>query len=294
MSEPSGQRTRGDSGPLTGRTAVVTGASSGIGAAAARQLADLGANLIVLGRSPEGTAATAAQVGGQPVTVDFARLADVRRAAADVAALSPRIDLLLNNAGGIFPGPVTTEDGHELTVQVNHLAPFLLTHLLLPRLAATPGSRVVVTSSVVNATGRIDLANLSRPRRLAGSYRAYSTSKLMNILFVRELARRAGATGPTAVAVHPGLILTRLGRDARYIRTLYWPPLRLARSATSPDNGARPLVAAATRPDPHAVNGAYLHRFIHRDRLLTSPQAHDPDLARGLWDVSAQLVGLAD
>ena len=286
-------RTPRDIGPLAGRTVVVTGGSSGIGAAAVRQLATLGAQLVVLGLEPDAVAATAAQVGGHPIAVDYARFADVRRAADEIAALCPRIDVLINNAGGIFPGAVITEDGHDLTVQVNHLAPFLLTRLLLPNLIAAPGSRVIVTSSLVNATGRIDLTDLNRARRRAGSYRMYSDSKLMNILFVRELARRTAMGGPTAVAVHPGLIRSNLGLDAWYTRNLYHRPMRrLARGSTSPENGARPLVAAVTRPDPHTVNGAYLHRFTRGDRLLTAPQARDHDLARRLWDLSSSLVGL--
>ncbi|WP_045875746.1 SDR family NAD(P)-dependent oxidoreductase [Pseudofrankia sp. DC12] len=278
--------------PLAGKTVVITGASAGIGAAAAGQLAALGARIIALGRSPSKTAAVAERVGGTGVVADFARFSEVRRAAAEVTELCPRIDVLVNNAGGLFPGATTTDDGHGTTVQVNHLAPFLLTGLLMPRLVATPGSRVVITSSVANIAGRVDLADLNRYPRVLGEFHAYADSKLMNILFARELARRAASTGPTATAVHPGLINSEFGRDAWIVRNCYRRPLGLLGRATTVDNGAEPLVAVATRPDPESVNGAYLHRYRPRDRFLTPAQARDPDLARELWDLSAKLVDL--
>lgn len=279
--------------PMAGKTVVVTGASAGIGAAASRQLAALGARLIVLGRSPVKTAAVAEEVGATAVVADFARFSEVRRAAAEVAELCPRIDVLLNNAGGLFPGNTMTEDGHGTTVQVNHLSPFLLTGLLMPRLTAAPGSRVVVTSSVANIAGRVDLTNLNRFPRVLGHFRAYGDSKLMNLLFARELARRAAPGGPTATAVHPGMINSEFGRDAWIMRNFYGRPLGMFGRITTVETGARPLVAVATRPDPETVNGAYLHRFRARDRLFTPRQARDPDLARELWDLSAKLVGLS-
>jgi NAD(P)-dependent dehydrogenase (short-subunit alcohol dehydrogenase family) len=274
--------------PMAGKTVVVTGASSGIGAAAARQLAALGARLVLLGRDPVRTAAVAAETGGSPVLADFTRLADVRRAAAEVAALCPRIDVLLDNAGGVFPGPTITEDGNELTFQVNHLAPFLLTGLLQPQLPA--GSRVVVTSSVIHAVGRLDLTDINRTRRRYREFAAYADSKLANVLFVRELARRAGPDGPTASAVHPGLVLSAFGRDVWMVRTFY-PTLRPF-GARTPASGARPLVALATRPDPETVNGAYLSRFRVVERFVSSRRAHDAELARALWEYSADRVGL--
>jgi NAD(P)-dependent dehydrogenase (short-subunit alcohol dehydrogenase family) len=278
--------------PMAGKTVVITGASAGIGTAAAGQLAALGARIIVLGRSPVKTAAVAEQIGATGVVADFARFSDVRRAAAEVTELCPRIDVLINNAGGLFPGNTRTDDGHGTTVQVNHLAPFLLTGLLMPRLTETPGSRIVITSSIANIAGRVDLTNLYRFPRIFGQFRAYADSKLMNILFARELARRVPAGGPTATAVHPGLINSEFGRDAWIMRNGYRRPLGLVGRATTVANGAEPLVAVATRPDPETVNGAYLHRFRPRDRFFTPAQARDPDLARDLWDLSAKLVDL--
>src|SRR3954447_11972948 len=133
---------------MEGKTIVITGASAGVGAAAARQLADLGADVVVVGRSPDKTAAVARSIGTEPLVADFARLSDVRRLAEQLLERCPKIDVLANNAGGIFPRRTVTEDGHELTFQVNHLAPFLLTALLRDRLVETGGSRVITTSSV--------------------------------------------------------------------------------------------------------------------------------------------------
>ncbi|MBL7499892.1 SDR family NAD(P)-dependent oxidoreductase [Frankia sp. CNm7] len=276
---------------MAGQTVVVTGASAGIGAAAARQLAALGAQLVLVGRNVERTKAIAAETGALPVIADFARLADVRRAAGEIADACPRLDVLLNNAGGLFPGPTTTEDGNELTFQVNHLAPFLLTALLAPQLAEAPRARVVVTSSVTNAFARLDLADLHFTRRRYQSFAAYSASKLANILFARELARRSDPARLTATAVHPGVVVTSFGRDSWFVRTFYSWPL-LAIGARLPPGGARPLVAATTRPDPEAVNGAYLHRYTSLRRGLVSGRATDDALARELWEYSATRVGL--
>ena len=272
-----------------------------IGAAAARHIAGVGARVIVVGRSAEKTAAVADSVGVTALTGDFARLEDVRRVADQILALCPQIDVLANNAGAMFPSRMVTVDGNEMTFQVNYLAGFLLTGLLLPRLAATPGSRVLTTSSMINLAGRIDLDDLDRSRRRYRQFAAYADSKLANILFVRELARRVadgaaesagGATaGPTATAFHPGMVRSQFGRDTWYLSRLNGRSWNRFVTRT-PEQGAAPLVALAVRPDPHTVNGAYLHRFKRRERLLTARQARDAQLARQLWERSAKLVGL--
>jgi len=282
-------------GPMGGRTVVVTGASSGIGAATVRQLAGLGARVIALGRSPARTAAIAAETGAIPVVADFAQLAEVRAAAAQVAALCPRIDVLVNNAGGLNPRRVVTEDGNELTFQVNHLAPFLLTGLLMPRLRETPGARIVVTSSFMNLEGRIDLADLTAdPARGARRYRplaVYSTTKLANILFVKALARRGPPGGPTATAVHPGVVLSRFGQGHWLVGTFYRAPLMLV-GARSCASGARPLVDLAARAATGAVNGTFRMRFHQGERFFSARQARDESLAHGLWNYSCARVGL--
>ena len=264
---------------------MITGASSGIGAEAARRLAELGATVVVVGRSPEKTAAVANRIGGRAHLADYGRLDDVRRLAADLLAAYERIDVLANNAGAIFTRRVISADGHEMTFQVNHLAPFLLTNLLLDRLAAAPdGARVINTGSNVYRQARLDLDDLDgTPVR-----RAYPASKLATLLFTRELARRTRDAGLTAVAFHPGFVATDLGRGSRFFRLMN---SRLGRVVLStPERGAEPLLHLATVADPGTVNGVYFNRL--KPEEPANPQARDPALARRLWDRSAQLTGL--
>jgi len=177
---------------MRGRTVVITGASSGIGAAAARRFAALGATVAVVGRSPQKTAAVAEAIGAHPHLADFSRLDAVRELADDLLGRYPRIDVLANNAGGIFASRNTTADGHEMTFQVNYLAPFLLTNLLLRRLTQGPNEgRVVNTASMAYRWGRLDLANLDRSGGRYSGQGAYGGAKLAMLLFTRELARRS-------------------------------------------------------------------------------------------------------
>jgi NAD(P)-dependent dehydrogenase (short-subunit alcohol dehydrogenase family) len=273
---------------LRGKTVVITGASSGIGAEAARQFAELGATVAVVGRSPEKTAAVARRTGGQAHLVDYGRLDDVRRLAADLLAAHERIDILANNAGAIFTSRATSADGHEMTFQVNHLAPFLLTNLLLPRLAAAPdGARVINTGSNAYRRARLDLDDLDGTRRR--QQQAYPASKLATILFTRELARRTQGTGITVSAFHPGVVVTDIGRDSPVFRVLMksW----LGRAALpSPRRGAEPMLHLAAIADPLTVNGTYFNRLTPENPA--SEQARDPEFARQLWERSARLTGL--
>jgi NAD(P)-dependent dehydrogenase (short-subunit alcohol dehydrogenase family) len=271
---------------LRGATVVITGASAGIGAAAAGLFAARGATVAVVGRSPEKTAAVAARIGGRAHVVDYGSLADVRRLAAELLATYERIDVLANNAGAVFVRRRTSADGHEMTFQVNHLAPFLLTTLLLDRLTA--GARVINTGSSTYRGAHLNIKDLDGTR---GRYRplaAYGSSKLATILFTRELARR---TAVTATAFHPGGVATDVTRDNRFLHTLLSSPLgRFATGMTlTPEQGAEPLVRLATVPDPEP--GAYYHRLTREDPR--NPQARDPDLARALWDRSAELASRA-
>ena len=278
---------------LSGRTIVVTGASAGIGAAAARRLHAAGARVLVVGRDPHKTAAVARDVGEEPLVADFAELAQVRHLAQQILERTDRLDVLADNAGGTFSGRRDTVDGHEKTFQVNHLAPFLLTNLLREVLVATKGSRVVVTSSAGSALGRIDLDDLDLRRRHFFSFAAYSNAKLCNILFARELGRRwgqAAGTGVTATAFHPGMVGSEFGRDSALagLGLLYRTPLKKLFTIT-PEAGAAPLVWLASRPDPGAVDGQYLDRFSPG---RPNRQADDPFLAAGLWERSAAMVGI--
>ena len=268
---------------------VVTGASDGIGAAAARVLARRGDSVVVVGRSPGKTRAIAAETGAEYHVADFAALDQVRDLAAGLQARHPRIDVLVNNAGLIAGARRTvTAAGHELTFQVNHLAPFLLTVLLKDLLVAAQG-RVITTSSSAGTARRaaVVLDDLD----MTGSYsslRAYMASKLANVLFTRELARRWGPLGVSAAAAHPGPVRSQFGRSGSpAIRLVAKSPLRWA--WRSPERGADTLVWLSTSvPGTDWQSGGY---FADRKPATANPAADDPDLAAGLWDRSALMCG---
>jgi NAD(P)-dependent dehydrogenase (short-subunit alcohol dehydrogenase family) len=274
---------------LRDHTVAITGASSGVGAAAARRFRQLGATVAVVGRSPERTAAVAAEVGAEPHVVDFGRLDDVRRLADELLARYPRIDVLANNAGALFSSRKATVDGNEMSFQVNYLAPFLLTNLLLDRLAEAPnGGRVVNTVSRFYRRGRLDLDDLDGTRRRYSSQRAHQSAKLAMIIFTLELSRRM--TSVAACAFHPGVVASDIYRDSSVIRILAASRLGKALQST-PEQGAEPLLRLATAADPATVDGGYYERFDRKE--LRGAQATDPDLAARLWERSAQLTGLS-
>lgn len=271
------------------RTIVITGASDGIGAVAARALAGPEVNLVVVGRSAQKLAPVAADTGATALTADFAHLDQVRSLAQQIREQVGRIDVLLNNAGGTFAPRLRTADGHEPNFQINHLAPFLLTNLLRDRLAAANGALVLNTSSVGNLFGHVDLDDLDYRRRRAFETRAYGTSKLMNILFTRGIAERWDSEGIVSAAVHPGPVATSFGRDSWFVGLLYRTPLRRL-AAITPAQGAAPLIELANRGADPEINGVYFDR--HRARGRENRQAHDPKLIDGLWAISTDLVGL--
>ena len=276
-------------GRMEGRTVVITGASSGIGRAAARELALLGADVAVVGRDRARTEAVAAETGGKAFLADFDRLEAVRDLAAALLDTYPAIHVLANNAGGMAPRG-TTADGYGLTFQRSHLAGFLLTNLLLDRLhetAATGGVgpvRIIQTSSAANTSGKVrldDLDELHGP--WLGGWRAYGTAKLENVLFTRELARRLVGTRVRTWAFHPGFVATSFGGSN--------PLIGLGqRFALSPEQGAQPLVRLAAAPDVPVPSGNYFDRLTAPGR--TARQADDAGLARALWEASAARVGL--
>jgi NAD(P)-dependent dehydrogenase (short-subunit alcohol dehydrogenase family) len=272
-----------DSSEIAGKTVVITGASSGIGAAAARMLHALGAEVHVLGRSPERTAELAAEVGTEPIVADFARLADVREAADEILARCPRLHVLANNAGLLVNRRQETADGHELTFQVNHLAPFLLTTLLLDRLRASAPARVITTASVANLTGFVRLDDLETRRLYLGTT-VYSTTKLENILFTRELGRRLAGSGVLATCFNPGFVATDLGRGD-FTGVVFRTPLR--RLMRTPEQGADTLVWLATTPASELRPGAY---YSARRPGVVHLQGRSDRLARELWERSEQLV----
>ena len=265
-------------------TIVITGASSGIGAIAARRLAEQGHEIAVVGRNPERTRAVAAEVSGRHFLADYDSLDSVRTLGAALLDAYPQIDVLLNNAGGLVSPRGLTADGNEKTFQHNHLAPFLLTSLLRERLEAS-GGRVVSTSSVMNRVGAVRLDDLQwAKRRWFGGWKAYGTSKLETILFIRELARRSSLE---AYSVHPGYVATQFGTDSRLIRIS--TVLRSGGFGIPAEEGALPLIRLASDPDVPGENGGYFDRL--QPNGSTPKQANDQRLAAELWDVTAKLVG---
>lgn len=266
---------------------VVTGASDGIGAAAARRLAADGHRVVVVGRSPGKTAAVAAELGADHVVADFARLDDVRSLAARLLDDYPRIDVLANNAGLMAGSRRTvTADGHELTFQVNYLAPFLLTRLLLDRLLASRGT-VVATCSLAHRWGRLRLDDLDHRRRYT-PFRAYGDSKLAQLLHVRELHRRYSAQGLASAAYHPGTVGSNFSADQRSLVGLAYrgplPKLVLTRPAQAADTLVFLAEGTAGTDFP---SGEY---FVKRRVARVNPLADDPDLAAALWERSEELL----
>lgn len=268
------------------KVAVITGASSGIGASAAATLAEQGWTVAVVGRNPERTRAVAERIGGEPFLADYDRLDDVRALAATLTTRFERIDVLANNAGGLISTRGVSADGFERTIQHNHLAPFLLTNLLQPLLTASE-ARVIGTASVANTFAPIHLDDLDWQRRpWLGGWRAYGVSKIATILFTEELARR---TGLEAYAFHPGYVATGFGADAAIVRL--GNRVSGGRLGLTAAEGAAPLVHLATVPDVGVPNGTYFDRLVPFGRVHRS--ARQPGAAATLWDESASRVGLA-
>ena len=267
---------------MSDRVIVLTGASDGIGAAAAKALTEAGEQVVVVGRSPEKTAAVAERVGAASFICDFAELAQVRLLAEQLLERYPRIDVLANNAGGIFGADrrVTT-DGHEQTFQINYLAPALLTHLLLDRLIESDAT-VINTSSVANRLfGKLDLDDLDAERSYSPT-RAYGNAKLAQILFTKELDRRYGSRGLSAAAFHPGVISTNFSSSPDgAMRLLYATPLG-RHLLNTPEEGADTLFwLAESQPGIDWTSGGY---FVKRKPARANKLASDVDLARRLWD----------
>lgn len=281
-----------DAGPMAGRTVLVTGGTAGIGRATAAGLAAMGARVAITGRDRARAERTAEQIGAaadRPVDVfaaDLSSQAEVRRLAHEVLDAYPRLDVLVNNVGGYWNTRRVTADGLEHTFALNHLAPFLLTSLLLDRLAQSEG-RVVTVASDAHKQGRIDFDDLQAERSYSGS-RAYSQSKLANVLFTYELARRLGAGGVTANAVHPGVVRTSFGaEDPGGAQRLLVPLLRPF--LKSPRSGATTSIHAASAPALAGRTGLYLAASRAR---RSSAQSYDTTAAVRLWRVSADLTGL--
>jgi NAD(P)-dependent dehydrogenase (short-subunit alcohol dehydrogenase family) len=273
-------------------TAIVTGASAGIGLCTALGLAERGMRVVMVGRDRTRTEAAQRFVASRSTTApetalaDFASLAAVRTLAETLLARCDRIDVLVNNAGLISPHRANSADGIELTIAVNHLAPFLLTNLLLDRLKLSAPSRVVTVASMAHRGCRVNPATMADPPEWT-PLSAYGRSKLCNILFTRALARRLAGSRVVATCLHPGVIATRIGDHAGGLAALGWriakPFLKSARQ------GAATSLFLATVPDPTPFAGAYV---VGTKIAKTDPAARDGRLGEQLWTESARLVGL--
>jgi NAD(P)-dependent dehydrogenase (short-subunit alcohol dehydrogenase family) len=275
---------------------LVTGGTAGIGLATADALAGMGARVGVVGRDAQRARSAAEQItAAHPdatvdvLVADLSSQAEVRRLAADVLAAYPRLDVLVNNAGGYWSHRHVTVDGLERTFAVDHLAPYLLTRLLLDRLVASAPARVVTVSSGAQSMGRIDLDDLQGEHRYRG-HRAYGQAKLANVLFTYELARRLAGTGVTANVLHPGVVDTSFGMvDSTAPQRALRPLAR--RFMRTPEKGARTSVLLASAPGLAEVTGTY---FVDGRPRRSARASYDETLARTLWDVSAALTHLPE
>lgn len=275
---------------MTGKTVLITGGTGGIGLATAAGLAGLGARVGIVGRDPVRSETAAGQLRGAGAQVDvfvadMSSQREVRRLAEEVLAAYPRLDVLVNNVGGYWATRHTTVDGLEHTFAVNHLAPFLLTDLLLDRLREGAGARVVTVSSAAQSMGTIDFADLQGERDYNGQ-RAYNQSKLANVMFTYELARRLAGSPVTANVLHPGVVRTNFGREdsggwMRVMLPILRPILK------SPSRGAATSIYLASSPEVEGVTGRY---YANEKPKSSSKASQDTAIAARLWAVSAELV----
>ncbi|MDG3003726.1 SDR family oxidoreductase [Paludisphaera mucosa] len=276
------------------KAVLVTGATAGIGFVTARSLAGAGSRVFLVGRSSESAADAARRIRAEvddaevePLAADLSSQAAVRAVAEEIGKRTERLDVLVNNAGGIYLERIETVDGVEMTFAVNHLAPFLLTNLLLPLLRAAPSARIVNVASGAHFGVSMSFDDLEGRRRFSG-WRAYQQSKLANILFTRELARRLKGQPITVNALHPGYVNTQIfrnetwkGRVMRGFANVF---------AITPEQGAATTLYLATSPEVADVSGDY---FVKSRPARSSRPANDAAAAKRLWDVSEAMTGLA-
>ena len=279
---------------MRGKTILITGATNGIGLEAAVELARRGGRIVMVGRDPQRTETAVASViarsGSREVShllCDFSSQASIRALAAEVLSKLDRLDVLVNNAGGVNKTRRLTVDGIETTFAVNHLGYFLLTNLLLDLLVRSAPARVVTVASVGHRRGTLDFDDLGYERGYA-IMRAYSRSKLANVLFAAELARRLAGTGVTSNSLHPGSVATNIWSGAplwaKPLIQILYRPFFISAAA-----GAATIVQLAASPDLEGVTGKYFEKGV---AVAPAPLAQDEALAKRLWDVSAKMVGL--
>jgi NAD(P)-dependent dehydrogenase (short-subunit alcohol dehydrogenase family) len=277
---------------MAAKTIVITGGTSGIGEVAAAELARQGARIVLIARDLARADETLTALRKANASADhkvhiaeLSRLSEMKRVAGEIAASEPQIDVLLNNAGALFNARQVTEDGLEMTFATNHMAYFVVTNLLLPKLK--PGARIVSTASDAHKGARLDFDDLQSEKRYSG-FSVYGRSKLCNILFNRELARRLESTGIAANCLHPGFVATRFGDNSGgFFQTI----IKVAKpvGAISPEDGAKTIVYLASSPEVEGKSGGY----YYKNKLATPTKEAQSDAdAERLWDISARLSGV--
>lgn len=274
---------------MNDRICLVTGATAGVGFETARGLAQQGATVVIVGRSLERSRAAAERITGltgnpriEYLVADLSIQAEIRRVAAEFQQRHQRLHVLVNNVGGLFLNGQVSADGIEMTLALNHLGYYLLTRLLCPILKASAPARIVNVASVAHVGARIDLPAL----RFAG-WKGYKRSKLANLLFTYELARRLEGTGVTVNALHPGLVASNFGTNNRGLFPLVKPFVNWF--AVTNEEGARTSVYLASAADVEGVTGQY---FARCQPQRSSGASHDRTAAARLWQVSAEMTGL--
>ncbi len=278
---------------MHGKTCLITGASRGIGLEAAVALARLGATVVLVARDAERGAAAVARVEAEAGTTadlliaDLASLQGVRTVAQEFRMRHDRLEVLINNAGAVFSQRSVTVDGFERTFALNHLAYFLLTNLLIDVLCATAPSRIVNVTSDAHKGAVLNFDDLQSERRYSG-FQVYGRSKLANILFTHELARRLDGSGVTANCLHPGVVATGFNKNNGLLMRL---GMTVARPfLLSAEKGAKTLIYLASSPEVQGVSGEY---FVNCTATTSSPPSYDDNAARRLWEVSAEMTGLS-
>lgn len=276
--------------PLENKTVLVTGATDGIGRVTAETLSAMGAQVVIVSRNPEKTRQTAAAIQAKTgravewIAADLSNRDGVRSAAQAFLERHDRLHVLINNAGAVFMKRALSADGYEMTFALNHLAYFQLTHLLLDTLKASAPARIVNVSSAAHVGGSLDLDDLQTEKGFSG-WKAYSRSKLANIYFTYELARRLEGTGVTANCLHPGFVATNFGRSNG---GLFTPIFRLFQmGAISPEEGAQTSIYLASSPEVEGVTDKY---FDKKKAVPSSPISNDPLIAARLWEASQALL----
>jgi NAD(P)-dependent dehydrogenase (short-subunit alcohol dehydrogenase family) len=280
-------------GGMGGKTVLITGGTSGIGKATAVAMAAMGADVVITGRNAERGEAAVEELEGQStggavelILADLFLQSEVRRLAETVLERHDRLDVLANNAGLVQSKRTETPDGIETTLAINHLAPFLLTNLLLDRLKESAPGRVITTSSEAQRWGSMDFGDLQSRRRYRG-FPVYGMTKLANIMFTYELAERLKGTGVTANCLHPGGVGTNFGKNNGGPMALFFRAFKPF--MRSPEQGADTLIWLASSPEIDGVSGKY---FSDRKEIEAKEIAYDPDARRRLWEISEDLTGL--